>query len=79
MSDSKVKGLWIATRCRSIGEFVAHFHPFCDGGSIFVATLSGRAVGRWRGRRAAYFAIAGFCVLLATLGAGALFHGRHGS
>lgn len=46
---------------------------------VYAATLSGRAVGRWRGRRAAYFAIAGFCVLLATLGAGALFHGRHGS
>jgi len=46
---------------------------------VYAATLSGRAVGRWRGRRAAYFAIAGFCVLLLTLGAGALFHGRHGS
>lgn len=46
---------------------------------VYAATLSGRAVGRWRGRRAAYFAIVGFCVLLATLGAGALFHGRHGS
>jgi len=46
---------------------------------VYAATLSGRAVGRWRGRRAAYFAIAGFCVLLVTLGAGALFHGRHGS
>ncbi len=46
---------------------------------VYAATLSGRTVGRWRGRRAAYFAIAGFCVLLATLGAGALFHGRHGS
>lgn len=46
---------------------------------VYAATLSGRAVGRWRGRRAAYFAIAGFCVLLLTLGAGLLFHGRHGS
>lgn len=46
---------------------------------VYAATLSGRAVGWWRGRRAAYFAIVGFCVLLATLGAGALFHGRHGS
>ena len=46
---------------------------------VYAATLSGRAVGRWRGRRAAYFAIAGFCVLLVTLGAGAFFHGRHGS
>jgi len=46
---------------------------------VYAATLSGRTIGRWRGRRAAYFAIAGFCVLLVTLGAGALFHGRHGS
>ena len=46
---------------------------------VYATTLSGRAVGRWRGRRAAYFAIAGFCVLLVTLGAGVLFHGRHGS
>jgi len=45
---------------------------------VYAATLSGRAIGRWRGRRAAYFAIAGFCVLLATLGARALFQGRHG-
>jgi ABC-type transport system involved in cytochrome c biogenesis permease subunit len=48
-------------------------------GGLRMATLSGRTIGRWRGRRAAYFAIAGFCVLLVTLGAGALFHGRHGS
>jgi len=46
---------------------------------VYAATLSGRAVGRWRGRRAAYFAIAGFCALLLTLGVGALFQGRHGS
>ena len=46
---------------------------------VYAATLSGRIVGRWGGRRAAYFAIVGFCVLLATLGAGVLFQGRHGS
>jgi cytochrome c-type biogenesis protein CcsB len=46
---------------------------------VYAATLSGRAIGAWRGRRAAYFAIAGFCVLLLTLGAGAVFQGRHGS
>ncbi len=46
---------------------------------IYAAMLLGRVMGHWRGRRAAYFAIAGFCVLLATLGAGVLFHGRHGS
>jgi ABC-type uncharacterized transport system permease subunit len=46
---------------------------------VYAATLSGRVIGHWRGRRAAYFSIAGFCVLLATLGAGVLFQGRHGS
>ena len=45
MSESNVKGLWIATRCRSIDEFVSRFHPFCDDESIFMATLSGRTVG----------------------------------
>jgi len=46
---------------------------------IYATTLSGRAIGWWRGRRAAYFAIVGFGVLLLTLGAGVLLHGRHGS
>jgi len=46
---------------------------------VYAATLSGRVIGTWGGRRAAYFAIAGFCVLLLTLGAGVLFQGRHGS
>ena len=45
---------------------------------VYAVTLSGRAVGAWRGRRAAYFAIVGFCVLLLSLGASVLFHGRHG-
>ncbi|HTI53661.1 MAG TPA: cytochrome c biogenesis protein CcsA [Verrucomicrobiae bacterium] len=46
---------------------------------IYAATLLGRALGHWRGRRAAYFSIAGFCVMLATLSAGVFLHGRHGS
>lgn len=46
---------------------------------VYAAMLSGRALGHWRGRRAAYFAIAGFFALLLTLGAGVLFQGRHGS
>ncbi len=46
---------------------------------VYAATLSGRAAGRWRGRRAAYFAIAGFCALLLTLGAGVMLQGKHGS
>jgi ABC-type uncharacterized transport system permease subunit len=46
---------------------------------IYAATLLGRVIGHWRGRRAAYLSIAGFCVLLATLSAGVFLHGRHGS
>ncbi len=45
---------------------------------VYAVTLSGRALGAWRGRRAAYFAIIGFCALLLSLGASAVFHGRHG-
>ncbi len=47
--------------------------------AIYAATLLGRVMGQWGGRRAAYFAIAGFGVLLATLSAGVFLHGRHGS
>jgi ABC-type uncharacterized transport system permease subunit len=36
-------------------------------------------LGHWRGRRAAYFSIAGFCAMLITLSAGAFLHGHHGS
>jgi cytochrome c-type biogenesis protein CcsB len=46
---------------------------------VYAATLSGRMTGRWRARRAAYFAVTGFCVLLVTLGAGMLLHGYHRS
>ena len=45
---------------------------------VYAVTLSGRAAGIWRGRRAAYFAIIGFGALLLSLGASAVFHGRHG-
>lgn len=45
---------------------------------VYAATLSGRAVAGWRGRRAAYFAILGFTALVLTLGAGLLLPGRHG-
>lgn len=47
--------------------------------AVYAAILSGRAAGWWRGRRAAYFAIVGFGVLLLTLGAGVMLQGRHGS
>jgi cytochrome c-type biogenesis protein CcsB len=46
---------------------------------VYAVTLSGRALGAWRGRRAAYFAILGFCALLMSLGASAVFQGRHGA
>jgi ABC-type transport system involved in cytochrome c biogenesis permease subunit len=46
---------------------------------IYAATLFGRVLGHWRGRRAAYLSIAGFCVMLVTLSAGAFLHGHHGS
>jgi len=45
---------------------------------IYAATLSGRVVAGWRGRRAAYFALVGFAALVLTLGAGFLLPGRHG-
>jgi cytochrome c-type biogenesis protein CcsB len=46
---------------------------------IYAGTLAGRAVGGWHGRRAAYFAIAGFAALVVTLGAGFFLPGRHGT
>lgn len=46
---------------------------------IYAATLAGRAAAGWRGRRAAYFSIAGFAALALTLGAGLFLPGRHGS
>jgi cytochrome c-type biogenesis protein CcsB len=46
---------------------------------IYAGTLAGRAVGGWRGRRAAYFAIVGFSALVLTLGAGLFLPGQHGS
>ncbi|HZN52206.1 MAG TPA: cytochrome c biogenesis protein CcsA, partial [Methylomirabilota bacterium] len=46
--------------------------------AVYAATLAGRAVGGWQGRRAAYFAILGFAALALTLGAGLFLPGRHG-
>ena len=47
--------------------------------AIYAATLAGRAVAGLHGRRAAYFAVFGFTVLVLTLGAGLFLPGRHGS
>jgi ABC-type uncharacterized transport system permease subunit len=46
---------------------------------IYAAILAGRAAGSWQGRRAAYFALAGFATLVLTLGIGLFVPGRHGS
>ena len=46
---------------------------------LYAGTLAGRAAAGWHGRRAAYFAIAGFAALVVTLGAGLFIPGRHGS
>jgi cytochrome c-type biogenesis protein CcsB len=46
---------------------------------IYAATLAGRTAAGWRGRRAAYFSIAGFAALALTLGAGLFLPGKHGS
>ena len=46
---------------------------------VYALTLAGRVVGQWHGRRAAWLAVAGFCTLLLTLGAGVVVQGRHGS
>jgi cytochrome c-type biogenesis protein CcsB len=46
---------------------------------IYAGTLAGRAAAGWHGRRAAYFAIAGFAALVITLGAGLFLPGKHGS
>jgi cytochrome c-type biogenesis protein CcsB len=46
---------------------------------IYAGTLAGRAIAGWHGRRAAYFSIAGFVVLVITLGAGLFLPGKHGS
>jgi ABC-type transport system involved in cytochrome c biogenesis permease subunit len=45
---------------------------------VYAATLSGRVIGGWSGRRAAYFAIAGFCALLLTFGVGMILQGHQG-
>ena len=44
---------------------------------VYAATLSGRAVGGWRGRRAALGAIVGFLALVLTLSAGLFLPSRH--
>lgn len=69
-----------ALTARGAGAGVAPFDPLAVFSVlmwlIYAATLLGRVIGHWRGRRAAYLSIAGFCVMLITLSAGALLHGH---
>ena len=46
--------------------------------SIEKSASGSNAITLPQARRAAYFSIAGFCVMLATLSAGVFLHGRHG-
>jgi len=41
----RTKGLRIATRCRTIEQFVAAFNRYCDGRSVFISTMTTRPVG----------------------------------
>jgi len=46
--------------------------------AIYASTLAGRAAAGWHGRRAAWYAVAGFAALVLTLGAGLFLPGKHG-
>ena len=72
-----------AVWARSAWGSVLTFDPLASLSSlawaIYAATLAGRAVAGLHGRRAAYFAVLGFTMLVLTLGAGLFLPGRHGS
>jgi cytochrome c-type biogenesis protein CcsB len=72
-----------AVWARSAWGSVLTFDPLASLSSlawaIYAATLAGRAVAGLHGRRAAYFAVFGFTILVLTLGAGLFLPGRHGS
>lgn len=72
-----------AVWARSAWGSVLTFDPLASLSSlawaIYAATLAGRAVAGLHGRRAAYFAVFGFTMLVLTLGAGLFLPGRHGS
>ncbi len=71
--------LWARTAWGSVLAFdpIASLSAIAWG--IYAATLAGRAVAGLHGRRAAYFALFGFTMLVLTLGAGFFLPGRHGS
>jgi cytochrome c-type biogenesis protein CcsB len=72
-----------AVWARSAWGSVLTFDPLASLSSlawaIYAATLAGRALAGLHGRRAAYFAVLGFTMLVLTLGAGLFLPGRHGS
>jgi cytochrome c-type biogenesis protein CcsB len=72
-------GLWARTAWGSAFTFDPLAFFSLVAWVIYAGTLAGRAAGGWHGRRAAYFAIAGFAALVLTLGAGLFLPGRHGS
>jgi cytochrome c-type biogenesis protein CcsB len=72
-------GLWARTAWGSAFTFDPLAFFSLVAWVIYAGTLAGRAAAGWHGRRAAYFAIAGFAALVLTLGAGLFLPGRHGS
>jgi cytochrome c-type biogenesis protein CcsB len=70
--------LWAGTAWGSIFAFDPLALLSYVAWAVYAATLAGRVVGGWHGRRAAYFAILGFAALALTLGAGLFLPGRHG-
>ena len=71
--------LWAGTAWGSVFAFDPLAISSFVAWAIYAATLAGRAVVGWHGRRAAYFAVVGFAALVVTLGAGLFLPGRHGS
>ena len=70
--------LWAGTAWGSVFTFDPLALLSYAAWAVYAATLAGRAAGGWHGRRAAYFAIVGFAVLMLTLGAGLFLPGKHG-
>jgi ABC-type transport system involved in cytochrome c biogenesis permease subunit len=70
--------LWAGTAWGSVFTFDPLALSSYVAWTVYAATLAGRAAGGWHGRRAAYFAIVGFAVLMLTLGAGLFLPGKHG-
>src|SRR5438552_12512269 len=70
--------LWAGTAWGSVFTFDPLALSSYVAWAVYAATLAGRAAGGFHGRRAAYFALVGFAVLMLTLGAGLFLPGKHG-